>query len=291
MNQPLASAPWGSWIGAYIVLTGLASGLTLVTRFLRPADERAATGFEWISSWTSLATLAVCTIIVISDLGRPARFFLMITQFANAGSLMSWGAKIIALKIMLLAVYLLLLHKRRQALAAGDAMLTGRATRALYAAVPDALALVSFALAVYPAFLLSWTWSSPASHNAGSALVYLSSGALLGAAAVNLIAAFVPDVSDLAMAVCARVTLMRLLGAHIVALGFLMLSLRANETRVVFDELWHDSWAVAFRIVVVATGLAVLLTAPMFTGRSRAALTVAALVSAAASRYVIFAVH
>lgn len=289
MNQPLASVPWGPWIGAYIVLTGLVSGLTLVTRFLRPDDERAATRFEWISSWTALATLAGCTIILISDLGRPARFFLMVTQFTNAGSVMSWGAKIIALKIGLLAVYLLLLHRRRQALAAGDAMLTGRATRALYTAVPGALALVSFALAVYPPFLLSWTWSSPASHNAGSALVYLSSSALLGAAAASLIATFVPDVSDLAMTARVRVTLMRFLGAHIVALGFVMLSLRANETRVVFDELWHGASAGACRILVAGTGLAVLFTAPMFAGRRRTALAITALVSAAASRYVIFA--
>lgn len=294
MNQPLAGVPWGPWIGAYIVLTGLASGLTLVTRFLRPADERAATDLEWISGWTSLATLAVCTIILISDLGRPARFFLMVTQFTNAGSLMSWGAKIIALKIGLLAVYLWLLRRRRQALAAGDAMLTGRTTRALYAAVPDAIALVSFALVVYPAFLLSWTWSSPASHNAGSALVYLSSAALLGAAAANLIAMFAPgvsDASDPAMDARGRVTLRYLLGAHIVALGFLMLSLRANDTRVVFDELWHGAWAGACWILVTATGLAVLLTAPVFAGRSRIALSATALVGAAASRYVIFAVH
>jgi formate-dependent nitrite reductase membrane component NrfD len=168
-------------------------------------------------------------------------------------------------------------------------MLTGRATRALYTAVPDALALVSFALAVYPAFLLSWTWSSPASHNAGSALVYLSSGALLGAAAASLIATFVPDVSDLAMAARVRVTLMRFLGAHIVALGFVMLSLRANETRVVFAELWHGASAGACRILVAGTGLAVLFTAPMFAGRRRTALAITALVSAAASRYVIFA--
>jgi formate-dependent nitrite reductase membrane component NrfD len=291
VNHPLATVPWGPWIGGYLVLTGLASGLTLVTRFMRPADERAAARLDWISGWTSLATLAVCTIILISDLERPARFFLMVTQFTNAGSLMSWGAKIIALKIGLLALHLTLLRKRRQAMAAGDALLTGAATRAMYGAVPDALALVSFALAIYPAFLLSWTWSSPAAHNAGAALVYLSSGAILGAAATNLLLVFVPDIGDRMMCARARVTLVRLLGAHIVTLGFLMLSLRANETRVVFDELLHGAWSGSCWILVAATSLAVALSAPVFAGRSRVALSVTAFVGAAASRYLIFAVR
>jgi hypothetical protein len=291
VNHPLASAPWGPSIGVYIVLTGLASGLTLVTRFMRPADQRAATRVEWISSWTSLAALAVCTVILVWDLRQPARFFLMITQFTNAGSLMSWGAKIIALKIGLLAIYLMLLHRRRQAIAAGDATLTGGATQALYAAVPDALALVSFALAIYPAFLLSWTWSSPAAHNAGSALVYLSASAILGAAATNILAVFAPDVRDHAMGARARLVLMRLLAVHVVAVGFLALSLRANETRVVFDELSRGAWAGACWLLVASTSVAVVLSAPIFGSRSRIALSVIALVAAAASRYVIFAVH
>ncbi len=204
---------------------------------------------------------------------------------------MSWGAKIIALKIGLLALYLALLHRRRRAIAAGDATLTGRLTRALYAAVPDAVALVSFALAIYPAFLLSSTWSSPAAHNAGSALVYVSSGAILGAAAMNILVMVLPDGSGLVMAARARVTLMHLLGAHIVVLGFLVLALRANETRVVFDELWHGAWAGTCRIMVAVTSIAAVLSGPMFAGRGRVALSVTAFAGAAVSRYLIFAVH
>jgi formate-dependent nitrite reductase membrane component NrfD len=287
----LTNVPWGPWIGVYIVLTGLASGLTLVARFMRPPNERAATRVDWIASWTSLATLAVLTIILIWDLRRPARFFLMVTQFANVGSLMSWGAKIIALEIGLLAILVLLLYRRRQALAAGDAVLTGSATRALYAVVPDAVALVSFALAIYPAFLLSWTWSSPAAHNAGSALVYLTSGAILGTAVMNIITMFGSDTDDPAMDTRTRMALMRLLGAHIVALGFVMLSLRANETRVVFEELWHGAWAGICWIMIGVTTLAIALSAPIFAGRNRVVLSIAAFAGAAASRYLIFAVR
>lgn len=291
MNHPLVSVPWGPWIGVYIVLTGLASGLTLATRFLRSADQRTATRIEWLSSWSSLAALAVCTVILIGDLHRPERFFLMVTQFTNTASLMSWGAKIIALKIGLLAVYLVLLHRRRRAFAAGDATLTGSATRALYAAVPDALALASFALAIYPAFLLSWTWSSPAAHDAGSALVYLSSAAILGAAAADILAVLAPAPDDGAMAERTRVALMRLLAAHIVVLAFVALSLRTGETRAVLDALWNGPWVDASWILVVFTGLAMLLSVPVFARRVRIALDVTALVAATASRYLVFAVH
>lgn len=291
MTQPLATAPWGPWIGAYIILTGLASGLTLITRFVRPTDERTANRLEWIASWGALACLAACLVILVADLGRPSRFFLMVTQLENVGSLMGWGAKLIAAKVGLLVVYLYLLHRRRHALAVGDLAITGRATRALYAGVPDMLAIASFALAIYPAFLLSWTWSSPAAHNAGSALVYLSSGALLGAAAVNLIAAGVPQVSDPAMDEAARRSVARLLAAHLIVLGFVALSLRANETRRVSDALWHGTWAGAAQLMLVATGAAVVLSLPLFTTRVRVPLSIAALVGAATCRYLVFAAH
>ena len=291
MNHPLASLPWGAWIGAYIVLTGLASGLTLVTRFLRPADERAAARLEWISSWIALACLGICTVILIWDLGRPARFFLMVAQFANAGSLMSWGAKVIALKVGLLVLYLMLLQRRRQALANGDALLTGRATQAVYAIVPEALVLVSFALAIYPAFLLSWTWSSPAAHNAGAALIYLFSAGILGAATTGLVIMFTPELADPALATRMRSSLVRMLAGHSVALGFVALSLRGNETGGVYDGLWRGEWACGVWLLVVAVVASVVLSAPAFGARGRIALSASALVAAAAGRYLIFAVH
>lgn len=289
MNHPLTGLPWGPWIGVYIVLTGLASGLTLVTRFLRPADERAAARLEWISSWTALACLGVCTVILIWDLGQPARFFLMVTQFANAGSLMSWGAKIIALKVGLLVLYIMLLRRRRRALANGDALLADGATRAVYAIVPEALALTSFALAIYPAFLLSWTWSSPAAHNAGAALIYLFSGAILGAAATNLVMVFTPELDDPALVARLRAGLVRILAAYSIALAFVALSLRGNETSGVYNELWRGAWAGGVWLLVVSLTASVVLSAPVFGARSRVALSGAALVAAAASRYLIFA--
>ncbi len=294
MNQPLASAPWGAWIGVYIVLTGLASGLTLVTRFTRSNDARATTELEWACSWISLLVMIICSVILIADLERPTLFFLMVTQMTSLGSLMSLGAKIIALKSGLLVLQLFLLHRRRQALAAGDTTLEGRWTLAVYTAVPEILFLVSFALAVYPAFLLSLTWSSPAAGNPGSALLYLSSAALLGAAAVGLIATLAPRVREAKPQVRVLWLLPHLLGAQVIALAFLLLSMRGNSTRVVFDALWRGEWAGMLMLSFGATAMAILLAMSARLIRGRAVLVslcVAVLVGAASSRYLIFAAH
>jgi formate-dependent nitrite reductase membrane component NrfD len=291
VNHPLVAPPWGASIGVYIILTGAASGLTLAARWLRPAEDRAGARVEWIASWASLAMLAVCTMILIADLDQPARFYLMVTQFVNTASLMSWGAKIIALKIGLLAIHLVLLHRRRQALAVGDTTLTGRATRAVYTAVPDALALVSFALAVYPAFLLSWTWSSPAAHDAGSALVFLSSSVVMGAAGGNAIVAFAGPAGDRGAAARARVVLLRLVVAHAVVLGFVVLSLRVGAVAGVLVQLWAGAWAGAFWILIASTASAVVLAIPRLGDRHGLASSVAAVIAAATCRYLIFAVR
>jgi formate-dependent nitrite reductase membrane component NrfD len=294
VNQPLATAPWGAWIGVYVVLTGLASGLTLVTRLLRSNDEQVATAVEWICSWISLAVMVICSVILIADLERPTHFFLMVTQLTSIGSLMSWGAKIIALKLALLALQLFLLHRRRQAFFAGDAMLEGRWTLAFYSVVPELLALTSFALAVYPAFLLSWTWSSPAASSPGSALLYLLSAALLGVATVGLVASFAPRLHVSEMRARASWLISRLLGAQVIALGFFLLALRGNATRVVFDALWGGRWAGILHLLVGATALALVLAMSARAVRGRAvlvALCVAVLAGAATSRYLVFAVH
>jgi hypothetical protein len=291
MNHPLAAPPWGPGIGVYIVLTGLASGLTLVTRFVRPADERTQARIDWLSGWTTLVCLAVCTIILVADLGRPARFFLMVTELENLGSLMSLGAKIIALKIGLLVLHLALVGRRWQALDAGDLALDGRATRAVYTAVPDALAVVSFALAIYPAFLLSWTWSSPAARGAGAALLYVSSSAVLGAGATNVIVMFAGGFRDRATGERLRLILRYLLAAHIVTLAFVAIALRTNETRLVFEALRHGTWAPAGAIMVASTATALVLTVPVLATRGRIALSIAAVFAAAICRYLVFAVR
>jgi formate-dependent nitrite reductase membrane component NrfD len=144
--------------------------------------------FAWKSCWLALIALGLCGVLLIVDLGRPARFFLMLTRFSNLGSAMSVGAKLIALKGFLLALYLYLLYRRRSALATGDVELAPGMTRAAYTVVPALLAVASLGLAAYPAVLLARTWFSPLAASSGAALLSVTTALLMGAAVATCVA-------------------------------------------------------------------------------------------------------
>src|SRR5207244_13424852 len=133
---PGAAVSCVPFIGAYVVLGGVAAWMTLVVAWVEREDDRLGLGFAWSSSWLAMAALVLCGVLLTVDLGRPARFFLMLTRFSNPGSAMSVGAKLIALKGFLLALYLYLLYRRRRALATGDADLAPGVTRAAYTVIP-----------------------------------------------------------------------------------------------------------------------------------------------------------
>ena len=179
---PLPDGPWGPIIGVYFILAGMAAGTTLVAEWVAPQDARTAVALAWKTSWVALAALLLCGVLLIVDLGRPARFFLMLTRFANPGSAMSVGAKLIALKGLLLALYLSRLYRRRHALAAGDVTLAPGVTRAVYTVVPALLAVPSLCLAAYPAMLLARTWFSPLTASSGAALLFVTTALLMGTA-------------------------------------------------------------------------------------------------------------
>lgn len=185
--HPLPEAPWGALIGVYLILAGMAAGTTLVAEWMRPQQDRMAVAFAWKMGWIALGALALCGGILIIDLGRPARFVLMLSSFANPGSAMSVGAKLIALKGFFLALYLFLLHRRRHALAIGDVQLAPGITRGAYTAVPALLSVTSLSLAAYPAILLSRTWSSPLAASPGAALLFVTTALLMGAAVGRLV--------------------------------------------------------------------------------------------------------
>ncbi len=120
---PLPEPPWGPLLGTYFVLIGAVSGASLVAWWIGYRyDERPE--IEWALEWIALGLLSVGAIILVADLGRPMRFFLMLTQFSNLTSPMSVGAKVLGLEFFLLAVSLYLLHRQRKRAAPGS---TGRA--------------------------------------------------------------------------------------------------------------------------------------------------------------------
>lgn len=178
----LPEAPWGLLIGLYFILAGVAAGTTLVAAWLHMYDDYTATMLTWRMEWIALLALSLCGVILILDLGRPLRFFLMLTSFANPGSVMSVGAKLIAIKWWLLAVHLYLLWRRKRALVAGDPTLTPGITRLVYTMVPGLLAVASVCLAAYPALLLARTWLSPLAASSGAALLFVNTALLMGVA-------------------------------------------------------------------------------------------------------------
>jgi formate-dependent nitrite reductase membrane component NrfD len=295
-EQMIAPAPWGSLIGLYFILAGLASGTALLCWWIRPRDQDAADAFEMTAGLVALAAISACGLILIVDLDRPGRFFLMLTEFSNLGSVMSVGAKLIALKAAVLVLYLYLIHRRRQAHAAGDTSEPTGATLALYRAAPAILGVSSLGVAVYPAFLLSRTWMSPLATSPGSGLIFLSTAMLMGAAVAAILASAMPRILEEGFRLRVGRTLVFLLTVEGLLLVFEGLALHGNQAalQTALRELHSGSSSGVFWWLVVGLGLAAPLVGLVALPRNRWVMTassVAVLVGASATRYLFFTVR
>lgn len=191
---PLPESPWGVLLTLYFVLIAAPSGLTMVSswrRLRRPAADGAGAR---ASSWTALGMLAVAGLLLVADLGRPERFFLMVTRFDNLGSPISLGAKALLLKGLLLVVDLYLLHRLR----AAGGVVGDRRTRATITAVTVSLGLTSVFLAVYPVAVLGRTWMAPLAGTGGALLVFALTALLIGVALQMVLDLVVTDPSPAA---------------------------------------------------------------------------------------------
>jgi hypothetical protein len=197
----------------------------------------------------------VCGVILVVDLDRPERFFLMLTRFSNLGSVMSVGAKLLALKSGVLVLYLFLLHRQRQAVVAGDATPAEGATRFLWVLTTRLLVFVSLAFAVCPAFLLSRTWASPLAASAGGALIFLSTAALFGGGFLGVWAAV--GGADRSTLRQASGLLLFLVGVQSVFLLFEGLAMHGGNPRLerLLLAMRSGGPAVAFWGLVVGLGL------------------------------------
>jgi len=287
--QPLPEVPWGPIIGVYFILAGMAAGTTLVAEWVAPQDSRTAAAFAWKTSWVVLVALMLCGVLLIVDLGRPARFFLMLTRFSNLGSAMSVGAKLIALKGFLLTLYLYLLHRRRYALAAGDVALAPGVTRVAYAVVPLLLAVASLCLAAYPAILLARTWFAPLAACSGAALLFVTTALLMGAAVATCAA------SDEALVTRLRDVMLFLGAAQLCLLLLAGLALYGGAPALerALAALIAGRNAAVFWGLVIGVGLGLPLVA-LATMRQQYLVTMASavclLVGAATLRFLIFTV-
>ena len=178
---PLPSPPWSDWLVSYFVVIGIASGVTLVGGLLDVERSPRTRVLELFTTYVSLFALAVAGAILVFDLGRPERFWLMLAGMPNARSPMAWGARLLAFKGVLLLGYAYLL---RIVLARADREPVNETGtfRLLITTIRWLLQAASLALAVYPAFLLARTWGSPLAATPSSALLFLVTALLLGVA-------------------------------------------------------------------------------------------------------------
>jgi formate-dependent nitrite reductase membrane component NrfD len=289
-QQPLPEPPWGFLLAGYFVLIGLPSGITLVScwrRRFQPGSART----DQIATVLALALLVLAGLLLIIDLGRPTRFFLMLTRFGNLDSPIAIGAKLIAVKGFLLLADLYLLRRAQspdgtRSLVAGD-----RSTRMVVAGVTWLLAAVSLALAVYPAVVLSRTWFAPLAATSGAALIFLLTSCLMGLAA-HLVIDLYERVRPVTGMGSLRLATLGLLAGYVVVLGMQTLSVvGVPKLDVALSNAATGllAWCGALTVmgvVVPAVGLAVGRTRPAAQLISATAI----LLGAGASRYLIFAV-
>jgi formate-dependent nitrite reductase membrane component NrfD len=237
----------------------------------------------------------VALFILIVDLGRPVRFFLMLTEFGNLGSAMSVGAKLIAVKSFFLGRYIYLLYRMRHGLGPADQPAPVAVSRAFSVAVPALLGITSLGLAVYPAFLLARTWMSPLASTPGSGLLFLSTAMIMGAAVAVIIVAASPSRADQELRQQLVRTLLLLVVVELLLLLLAGLSLigRGPDLARAMQDVVAGRSAAIFWGLVVATGLAVPLVGLLAMPRNRLVMLIGAagaLVGASATRYLIFVV-
>ncbi|GGS28901.1 NrfD/PsrC family molybdoenzyme membrane anchor subunit [Actinokineospora fastidiosa] len=291
-SAPLPQSPWGGLLAAYFTLVGIPSGLTMATLWHRDRFGATSTVLDWRSTWICLVVLGLAGLLLTVDLGRPERFFLMLTRFGNWDSPISLGAKIIAVKMLLLVVALYLLWRRRGgAVDAGVEPARG-ATFVLDRGTAWLLGATSFALAVYPVAVLARTWVSPLANTSGSALLYLITSLLMGAAIVQALHIFDDQATEQQLAAHGRATL-ALLGAYAVTMVFSAISVSNGPAERALTSLLAGEWAPLFYAGVLGLGVVVPVVILIAAGRGRAGRAVAAvaiLTGAATLRYLIFAV-
>lgn len=260
---------WGPLLAAYVVLVGLPTGLTLMTWWV--GRSGASARLERIGAWGALVALVAISVLLVADLGRPERFHLMLVRFDNLASPISWGAKLIALKILLLILVVHAIERRRP---------PDRPLPRLTKVVAVLLLVVSFALALYPAALLARSWASPLAGGAG--VLFVLTALLMGAAVVVLLGGE------------GRTALLGLLAASAVALAVEALALAGRpDDRLLLAELTTGGSAPLFWGVAVGAGLVLPAAGLLALPRNRlvtALCAVAVLAGAAATRYLLFAV-
>jgi formate-dependent nitrite reductase membrane component NrfD len=309
LAAPLPEPPWGGLVTLYLIVIGLPSGLGLLIWWLTTqATVGGGAWFERQAQLVSLVALVFVGGLLVVDLGRPGGFYLMVTRFDNLGSPISLGAKLVAAKTGLVALAVYASQRSRRAVDAPVLVGSGGGPAgppprpaggapgaALQPVVRTLVAAASFALAIYPAALLSRTWSSPLGGTGGAALLFLTTSLVLGAAAAVVIVAprWRPPVAEAppAMAILRRLLLAVVTG-HAIAVGFEALIVSGDpQLAGLVAAVTTGPYAVPWWLGVLTAGVAVPVAALVLLPRRRSAFVVAAAgaaAGAAATRYLLF---
>lgn len=299
-TTPLPEPTWGAMLAAYFVLIGLPSGLGLIGWWLASTGP-AGVRLERNANHISLAALAVVGVLLVVDLGRPERFFLMLTRFDNLASPINVGAKLIAVKGALLAVVVLGAHRAARTITTDETAPPARSAlpphgaRVAHTGVRVALLATSFALAIYPAVVLSRSWASPLAGTAGAGLLFLLTSLLLAVGAVAAVVGLAAPKAQLAtLATPLRRALLVLLAGYAIALAMEALTVVGDpRLNVPLSALSSGGYAVAWWGGVLGLGVATPAVALRLFPSPRAALVAAGItgaLGACLARYLLFAV-
>ncbi|HEV8142712.1 MAG TPA: NrfD/PsrC family molybdoenzyme membrane anchor subunit [Methylomirabilota bacterium] len=173
----LQSSHWPFLIDVYFFLGGLAGGAFVIATIATLVDSRRYRDVVRAGYYLALAALIPCPVILIIDLGVPARFMNMMTTFNTRSpmSMGSWALAIFGICVGLAALFTLLEDLR------------GRDFSNLKVVVGAIGGVFGFFVAAYPGVLLGATarplWTN--GHALGA--LFLAVGASTAAAAIALV--------------------------------------------------------------------------------------------------------
>jgi formate-dependent nitrite reductase membrane component NrfD len=173
----LQSSHWPFLIDVYFFLGGLAGGAFVIATIATLVDSRRYRDVVRAGYYLALAAMIPCPVILIIDLGVPARFMNMMTTFNTRSpmSMGSWALAIFGICVGLAALFTLLEDLR------------GRDFSNLKVVVGAIGGVFGFFVAAYPGVLLGATarplWTN--GHALGA--LFLAVGASTAAAAIALV--------------------------------------------------------------------------------------------------------
>jgi formate-dependent nitrite reductase membrane component NrfD len=270
MEGLVQSPHWPFLIDVYFFLGGLAGGAFVIATAALLVNPARYRDVARVGYYLAFVALLPCPVILIADLGVPARFLNMMMRF-NVLSPMSMGAWALAgfgVCAFLAALFTLLEDTRRSGDLTGGKKIVGVVG-----------AFFGFFLAAYPGVLLGATaqpfWTN--AHALGA--LFLAVGASSGAAAMALLLSFGSSRSAHSVAALRLITILALL-VQLLSVVVFVVSVQASgsmKASAALALLTSGSLSLLFWSAIVVGSVVPLLMG--FMGMKRASLGLTAVAS------------